>query len=84
MEQFGCNVDTSKKDQRYPGRFEMWCWRKMDISWTDHVKNDLDLQTVKNERNILHTIRRRKAYWMGHILHSNCLLKYVTEGKVTA
>jgi hypothetical protein len=18
----------------------MWCWRKMEISWTDHVKNE--------------------------------------------
>jgi hypothetical protein len=84
MEQFGCNVDTSEKDQKYSGSFEMWCWRKMEISWTDHVKNDLDLQRVKNETNILHTMKRRKANWMGHILHRNCLLKYVIEGKVTA
>jgi hypothetical protein len=44
MEQFSCNVDTLGKDQKQPGSFEMWCWRRMEISWTDHVKNDLDLQ----------------------------------------
>jgi hypothetical protein len=30
----------------------------------------------------LHTIKRRKANWIGHILHRNCLLKHVIEGKL--
>jgi hypothetical protein len=25
---------------------------------------------------------KKKANWIGHILHRNCLLKYVTEGKI--
>jgi hypothetical protein len=29
----------------------------------------------------LHTIKQRKATWIGHILCRNCLPKYVTEGK---
>jgi hypothetical protein len=37
---------------------------------------------VKEERNIVHTIKRRKANWIGHILRGNCLLKHVTEGKL--
>jgi hypothetical protein len=36
---------------------------------------------VKEERNIVHTIKRRKANWIGHILRRNCLLKHVIEGK---
>jgi hypothetical protein len=36
----------------------------------------------KEERNILHTIKRRKANWIGHILRRNCLLKHVIEGKL--
>ena len=31
--------------------------------------------------NILQAISRRKANSIGHILHMNCLLKHVTEGK---
>jgi hypothetical protein len=31
---------------------------------------------------VLHTIRRRKANWTGHILRRNCLLKHITEGKI--
>jgi hypothetical protein len=37
---------------------------------------------VKEERNIVHTIKRRKANWIGHILRTNCLIKHVTEGKI--
>jgi hypothetical protein len=51
------------------------------ISWTDHVRNEEVLQTVK-DRNTLNTIKRRKADWIGHILRRNCLLKHMTEGKL--
>jgi hypothetical protein len=51
------------------------------ISWTVRVRNEV-LHRVKEERNILHTIRRRKANWIGHILRRNCLLKHVIEGKL--
>jgi hypothetical protein len=37
---------------------------------------------VKEVRNVLHTIRRREANWIGHILRGNCLLKHITEGKI--
>jgi hypothetical protein len=37
---------------------------------------------IKEERNIVHAIKRRKANWIGHILRRNCLLKHVIEGKV--
>jgi len=36
----------------------------------------------KEERNILHTIKRTKANWIGHILSRNCRIKHVIEGKV--
>jgi hypothetical protein len=43
---------------------------------------DSSITKSKEERNILHTIRRRKANWIGHILHRNCLLKHIIEGKI--
>jgi hypothetical protein len=70
-----------KIDQKYLKSFEMWCWRRMEISWTDRVRNEV-LQRVKEERSILHTTKRRKANWIGHIFRRNCLLKHVIEGKV--
>jgi hypothetical protein len=80
----GAEMWTLRKiDQKYLKSFEMWCWRRMEkISWTDCVRNEEVLHRFKEDRNILHTIKRRKANWMGHILRRNCLLKHVTEGKL--
>jgi hypothetical protein len=46
------------------------------------VRNEEVLLTVSEQRNILHEIRKRKANWIGHILHRNCLIKQVVEGKI--
>jgi hypothetical protein len=54
----------------------------MEISWTDRVRNEEVLHRVKEERNILHTIKIRKAKWVGHILRRICLLKHVIERKL--
>jgi hypothetical protein len=48
-----------------------------DISWTDREV----FHRVKEERNTLHTIKKRKPNWIGHILRRNCILKHVVEGK---
>ena len=52
------------------------------ISWTDHVRNEDVLLRVKEQRNILQEILKRKANWIGPILRRNCLLQRVTEGKI--
>ena len=52
------------------------------ISWTDYVRKEGVLLQVNEQRNILHTIRKRKANWIGHILLRNSLLKQVIEGKI--
>ena len=70
-------------DQKHLISFEMWCWRRMEtISWTDHVRTEDVLLRVKEQRNILHEIRKRKANWIGHIFRRNCLLQRVIEGKI--
>jgi hypothetical protein len=80
---YGAEIWTLRKvDQEYLEGFEIWCWRRMEkISWTNRVRNEV-LQRVKEEWNILHTIKSRKANWIGHILRRNCLLKHVVEGKI--
>jgi hypothetical protein len=52
------------------------------ISWTDRVRNEEVLLRVKEQRNILHEIHKRKGNWIGHILHRNCLLQRVIKGKI--
>jgi hypothetical protein len=45
------------------------------------VRNEELFNRVKEERTILHTIKRM-ANWIGHILRINCLLKHAIEGKL--
>jgi hypothetical protein len=52
------------------------------ISWNDHARNEDELLRVKEQRNILHEIRKRKANWIGHILRRNCLLQRVIKVKI--
>jgi hypothetical protein len=46
----------------------MWSWKMMEIVWTDHVRSEEVLHGIKEERNILQKIKRRKLNWIGHIL----------------
>ena len=52
------------------------------ISLTEHMRNEVVLLRVKEQRNILHEISKRKANWIGHILCRNCLLQQLIEGKI--
>ena len=54
----------------------------MEISWTNRVRNEEVLHGVKEEKNIVHTIKRRKTSLIGHILRRNCLSKHITEGQI--
>jgi hypothetical protein len=44
------------------------------------LRNEEVLLRVKEQRNILLEISERKANWIGHILHRNCILRQVIEG----
>jgi hypothetical protein len=78
---YGAETWTLRKvDEKYLESFKMWCWR-MEIIWAHRVRNEEVLHRVQEERNILHTIKRRKTKWIGHILCRNRLLKHVIEGK---
>jgi len=76
------NWALQKVDQKYLESFEMRLWRRTEISWTVRVRNEEVLHSIKEERNFLQTVKRRKANWIGHILRGNCLLKHFTERKI--
>jgi hypothetical protein len=73
---YGAETWTLRKvEQKYLGRSEMQCWRRMEkISWNDGVTNEEVSQKFKEERIILHAINNRKPNWFGHVLCRNCLL----------
>jgi hypothetical protein len=38
-----CGAETGTVravDKKQLESFEMWCWRKMEIRWTDYVRNE--------------------------------------------
>jgi hypothetical protein len=43
------------------------------------VRNEEVLLRIKEQRNILHEINKRKGNWIGHILRTNCLLQQVIK-----
>jgi hypothetical protein len=69
MEQTECSETSAYKIQT-PGNYP-----EENIQHTEHGESF-------KSRNILHTVKRRKANWIGHVLCRNCLLKQVIEGKV--
>jgi hypothetical protein len=75
-----------KVDGKYLESCEMWSWRPstsyVEVQLGDRVRNVEVLHRVKEDRNILHTTKRRKTNWFGHILRIKCLLKHVTEEKI--
>jgi len=52
------------------------------ISWTYHVGNKEVLLRVKEQRDILHEISKRKANWIGQILPRNYFRQQVIAGKI--
>jgi hypothetical protein len=46
------------------------------------VRNEV-LRRAKEERNIIHKIKKWKAYWTDYILRRNCILEYVIEGRTS-
>jgi hypothetical protein len=51
------------------------------ISWADRIGNEA-LHSVKEDKNIPHTIKKRKGNWIAHILRRKCLLKHRIEEKI--
>jgi hypothetical protein len=52
------------------------------FNWTEHARKEFVLLIVKEQRKILHEIRKLKANSIGHILRRNCLLQQVIERNV--
>jgi len=58
---YGTGTWTLRKvDQEYFENFEMCCWKRIEISWTDRVRNEL-LHRVKKGRNVVITTKIREA-----------------------
>jgi hypothetical protein len=51
-------------------------WRRLEkISWSDRARNEEVLHRVKEQRNILRAMKRKKAGWIGR----NCLINTLSK-----
>jgi hypothetical protein len=58
------NWTVPKVDQNYLERFEMWCYRRIEvISWTDRLNNKEGLKRMAENKNILQTIKQKMPNW---------------------
>jgi hypothetical protein len=76
------NLDASGSRSETPGKFWNVVLEKDGKDQLDWSCDKWRSIRVKEERNILHEIIKRKANWIGHILRRNCLLQRVIEGKI--
>ena len=80
---YGAETWTMRKeDIKRLEAFEMWTWRRMEkVSWTEHKTNEeiLEeiLETIREERSLIGTIKTRQKKWIGHTLRGESLLKTV-------
>ena len=51
----------------YIESFEIWCWRRMEGTWIDHVKNGEELLRLKEKKNIEH-IKKNKGRLFGLVI----------------
>jgi len=75
--------DTAEVDHKCLASCKMWSRKRMEkIIWTDRLnKWSISITKIQGEKKILYKVKRIKDNWIGHILHRNCLLKHVIEGK---
>jgi hypothetical protein len=74
------NFDTS--ESRSDTREVFKCGAGEGLRSAEPIVWEMKCYTVMGDRNILHTINRRKINWIGHILRRNWLLKHITVGTI--
>ena len=62
---------------------EMWFLRRMlKISWTEKVSNERVLTIANAKRKFLHTIKKRKMTFLGHVMRKKGIENLSLTGKV--
>lgn len=53
-----------------------------EINPSSCAKNDAVLRKVKEEKKVMHTIKRSKCCWVGHNFRRNWSREHVSERKI--
>jgi hypothetical protein len=52
------------------------------ISWVERKTNEIVLQEVREKRNIMSHILKRKTKLIGHLIRHNTFINNIFEGKI--
>ena len=74
------SVTHWKADQKYLESFEMWYWKEGEDQ-LDRTCENITNSQGGNKHPTCNTTK--EANWIGHSLCMNCLLKQVTEGRIS-
>ena len=73
-----------KNDIKRIETFKSRIWRRMlNVSWTEHKKNDEVLRTVKTRKELMDTLKTRQKRWLKHVLRHGSLVRTVLEGRLS-
>ena len=66
--------------------FEMWLYRRiLRVPWTAHATNGEILRKLKEEKEVLATVKTRKIQYLGHIMRNKNryqFLQTILQGKI--
>ena len=77
-----CQTFDTLEDQKYLEKFWNVLLEKGGADQLDQTHEKWYISKDQGGKNILHTTKWWKANWNGHILHRNCILKHVIQGKI--
>ena len=81
---YGVEIWTvSQRSKEWLEAFEMWTiCRLLRISWTEWFSNERVLILAAAERELLHSIKKYKLQYFGHLMRHNSLQRDLLEGMV--
>ncbi len=70
---YGCEAWTLKKeDEKRIEAFEMKCYRRMlRIPWIAKMSNEKVLEEAQTGKNLLHSVKKRKLQYFGHVVRQS-------------
>ena len=84
---YGCESWTVKKaEHRRIDAFELWCWRRLLIPWTERISKQSILKEINPEYSLKELILKLKCHYFGHLMQGadsleKTLMLAKTEGK---
>ena len=81
---YGCEIWTIRKaERRRIDAFELWCWRRLKVSWTARRSNQSILKEISPEYSFEGLMLKLKLQYFGQLMRrTDSLEKTLMLGKI--